>query len=90
MSRLPVFLSSYIEGGIEHHRFSQLRDPTPPGYEDSFHETTLVGQLTNISDYQGYRLTTVLGFDMTRRYFEVEGLGRERAVFLTVYAGVER
>ena len=90
MSRLPVFLSSYIEGGIEHHRFSQLRDPTPPGYEDSFHETTLVGQLTNISDYQGYRLTTVLGFDMTRRYFEVEGTRTRTRGFLTVYAGVER
>ena len=90
MSRVPVFLSSYLEGGIEHHRFSQLRSPTPPGYEDSFYETTMVGQLTNISDYQGYRLTTVLGFDMTRRHFEVEGTRTRTRGFLTVYAGVER
>jgi hypothetical protein len=90
MSRIPVFLSSYIEGGIEHHRFSQLREPTPPGAEDSFRGKTIVGQLTNISDYQGYRLTTVLGFDMTRRHFEVEGTRTRTRGFLTVYAGVER
>jgi hypothetical protein len=90
MSRVPVFLSSYIEGGLEHHRFSQLRDPTPPGGEDSFRETTIVTQLTNISDYQGYRLTTVIGFDMTRRHFEVEGTRTRTRGFLTVYAGVER
>jgi hypothetical protein len=90
MTRLPVLLSSYIEGGLEHHRFSQLIDPVPPGAEDSFYETTMVAQLTNISDYQGYRLTTVLGFDMTRRHFEVEGTRTRTRGFLTVYAGVER
>ncbi len=90
MSRLPVMLSSYIEGGLEHHRFSQQISPTPPGSEESFYETTMVAQLTNISDYQGYRLTTVLGFDMTRRHFEVEGTRTRTRGFLTVYAGVER
>ena len=88
MSRLPVFLS--LRRRHRTPRFSQLRDPTPPGFEDSFHETTIVGQLTNISDYQGYRLTTVLGFDMTRRHFEVEGTRTRTRGFLTVYAGVER
>ena len=90
IARLPVFLSSYLEGGVEYHLFEQLRDPTPPGAEDSFWELTTIAQLTNVSDYQGYRLTTVIGFDMTRRHFEVEGTRTRTRGFLTVYAGVEQ
>jgi len=90
IARLPVFLSSFVEGGVEYHRFFQLRQPTPPGAEDSFWETTVVGQLSNVSDYQGYSLTTVIGFDMTWRHFEVEGTRTRTRGFLTVYAGVER
>ena len=90
MAHLPVFVSSYVELGVEHHRFSQLRVPTPPGREDSFFETTVVGQLTNISDYQGYKLTTALGFDITKRHFVIEGTRTRTRGFLTIFAGVER
>ena len=90
VARFPVMLSSYLETGVEYHDFRQLRAPTPPGGEDSFWETTTVAQLTNISDYQGYKLTTVLGFDITRRYREVEGTRTRTRGFLTVYAGVEQ
>ena len=90
VARFPVMLSSYLEAGVEYHDFRQLRDPTPPGGEDSFWETTTVAQLTNVSDYQGYKLTTVLGFDITRRYQEVEGTRTRTRGFLTVYAGVEQ
>ena len=40
--------------------------PTPPGAEDSFRELTTTAQLSNVSDYQGYRLTTILGFELSR------------------------
>ena len=90
VGRISVLYSSYLEAGIEYHNFRQLREPTPPGAEDSFWETTTVAQLTNISDYQGYKLTTVLGFDVTRRYQEVEGTRTRTRGFLTVYAGVEQ
>ena len=90
VGRVSVLRSSYLEAGIEYHNFRQLREPTPPGAEDSFWETTTVAQLTNISDYQGYKLTTVLGFDITRRYQEVEGTRTRTRGFLTVYAGVEQ
>ena len=89
MGRLPVMRNSYIQTGVEYHIFNQLRDPTPPGAEDDFTELTTVFQLTNTSDYQGYRLTTVLGFDSTRRNLEVEGTRTRTRGFLTVYAGVE-
>ena len=90
VGRISVLRSSYLEAGIEYHNFRQLREPPPPGAEDSFSETTTVAQLTNISDYQGYKLTTVLGFDVTRRYQRVEGTRTRTRGFLTVYAGVEQ
>ena len=42
MSRLPILRASYIESGIEFHRFNQLRQPTPPGVEDNFSELIVV------------------------------------------------
>ena len=88
--RYPVFRHSFIEGGVEYHAFVQLRKPTPPGAEDSFRELVLAAQLTNLSDYLGYRLTTVLGLQLTRRDFEVEETQTYTRGFMTVYAGVER
>jgi hypothetical protein len=90
IGRLPVMRKSHLEVGVEHHVFSQLRSPTPPGAEDGFSETTTVVQLSNASDYQGYLLTTQLGFDITRRHFEVEGTRTRTRGFIVVYAGVGR
>ena len=90
IGRLPVMRKSHLEVGVEHHVFSQLRSPTPPGAEDGFSETTTVVQLSNASDYQGYLLTTQLGFDVTRRHFEVEGTRTRTRGFIVVYAGVGR
>jgi hypothetical protein len=90
IGRVPVMRQSYLEIGIERHVFSQLRSPTPPGADDSFSETTTIIQLSNASDYQGYRLTTQLGFDFTRRHFEVEGTRTRTRGFVVVYAGVSR
>ena len=90
IGRLPVMRQSHLEVGVEHHVFSQLRSPPPPGAEDGFNETTTVVQLSNASDYQGYLLTTQLGFDVTRRHFEVEGTRTRTRGFIVVYAGVGR
>ena len=90
ISRLPVMFSTFLEAGIEYHRFFQLRDPTPPRADDSFTQTTLLAQVSDISDYQGYRLTTVLGFSISRQHFEIEGTRTRTRGFLTVYAGVEQ
>ena len=90
LARLPLMRRSFLEGGVEYEIFSQLRDPRPPGAEDSFRGTVAALQLSNLSDYLGYRLTTVAGLQVTRRRFEVEGTQTNTRGFLTVYAGVER
>jgi hypothetical protein len=87
--RLPVLRRSFVEGGIEYQVFSQLRDPTPPGAEDSFNGLVAAAQLTNVSEYLGYRLTTLIGVEVTRRRFEIEETQTHTRGFLTVYAGVQ-
>ena len=46
-------------------------------------------QLSNLSEYQGYRLTTVLGFEVARRRFEFDSVETRTRGFVTIYAGVE-
>jgi hypothetical protein len=88
-ARLPVMLSSHLEAGLEYHLFTQFSNPPPPGAEDSFTEQTGLVQMADVSDYQGYRLTTVLGFSISRQHFEVEGTRVRTRGFLTVYAGID-
>ena len=90
ITRFPVFRSSFVEAGIEYEIFAQLRDPTPPGAEDSFRELTTTVQLSNISDYQGYRLTTILGFELSRINPEAAPTEITTRSFITIYAGVEQ
>jgi hypothetical protein len=87
--RKPVMFSTFIETGVEYHRFIQLQDPTPPRANDDFSELTALFQMTDISDYQGYRLTTVLGFSLSRLDVEVEDPSLNTRGFITVYAGIE-
>jgi hypothetical protein len=47
-------------------------------------------QLTNLSDYQGYRITTVAGFEVARRMREDEDTVTRTRGFITLYAGIER
>jgi len=90
IAKVPVMHSTNIETGIEYHSFKQLQSPTPPRADDTYNELTGLLQLTDVSDYQGYRLTTVLGFSVSRETSEVEGTNTSTRGFLTVFAGVER
>ena len=88
--RFPLMRRSTVETGVEYEIFSQLQNPTPPGAEDSFRGLTTTAQLTNTSDYLGYRLTTTLGFELTRTSFEGRRSELTTRSFITIYAGVER
>ncbi|MCC7263227.1 MAG: hypothetical protein IT369_11980 [Candidatus Latescibacteria bacterium] len=89
ISRIPFMSRSYLEGGVEYEHFRQLRDPTPPGASDSFDGLTATLQLANVSDYQGYRLTTVAGFEVKRLATGLAAPEVFSRAFITVYAGVE-
>ena len=86
----PIMQQSYLEGGIEYERFFQLEKPVPPGADPSFTGWTTTLQLRNLSDYLGYRLTTTLGFEITRLDMAFEAAQLRTRSFITMYAGVER
>ena len=70
MVRFPVLRRSHVEMGFEYLLFSQLRDPPPPWAELSHRERGLAVQLTNLTDYLGYRLTTTIGLQLAHRDYE--------------------
>ncbi|MEW6751660.1 MAG: hypothetical protein AB1505_11900 [Candidatus Latescibacterota bacterium] len=88
MVRLPVLRSSYLGGGFEYNAFFQLREPTPSGAEDGFGERVTALQLTNRSEYMGYRLITLVGLAVSRRAYEVGPPQSSTRGFFTVYAAV--
>lgn len=87
--RFPAFRSSFVETGMEYEIFQQRRKLLPPGALDSFRGLVATAQLSNLSEYQGYRLTTVLGFELARRRFEFGEVETRTRGFVTIYAGVE-
>ena len=89
LMRHPIMRRSSLEGGLEYEIFSQLRNPRPPGAEDSFNGLVLALQLSNVSEYLGYKLTTLAGLQVTRRDFEIEGTQTNTRGFMTIFAGVE-
>ena len=89
LSRFSFLRSSFVESGVEYEIFSQLRDPKPPGATDSFRGLVATTQLSNLSEYQGYKLTTTIGFEIARRRFEFDDVETRTRGFVTVYAGIE-
>ncbi len=89
LARFPIFRSSFIESGIEYEYFRQLYRPTPPGALDDFAGIVATAQLTNFSDYQGYRLTTILGFELARKDFEFDEVETRTRGFVSIFAGVQ-
>ena len=89
LTRFPILRRSFIECGVEYERFNQLRVPTPGGLSDDFRGLVSTIQLSNVSEYQGYRLTTITGFEVARRNFEFNDIETRTRGFVAVYAGVE-
>jgi hypothetical protein len=88
--RVPFMQRSLVETGAEYEVFSQLRQPPPPGADPDYTALTSTLQMTNLTEYLGYRLTTIAGFTVTRLALQYEPAEIRTRGFLTIYAGVER
>jgi hypothetical protein len=75
VTRRQILRRSLLEGGVEY---------------DDFRGLTWLVQLTNLSDYQGYRITTVAGFEVARRMRDDEDTATRTRGFITLYAGIEQ
>ena len=88
--RFPMLQRTFVEGGLEYEWFKQLKDPIPPGADPTFTGLTSLVQVTNLSDYLGYRVATIVGFEVARLDFEFQPAQVRTRGFITLYAGVER
>jgi hypothetical protein len=77
--------------GTEYEAVWNLRgrpDPLPPGYEEDAKTWTLAAQFSNASAYQGYLVTTNVGFQWSRLAADNSEAVSELGSFITVYAGL--
>lgn len=97
LSELFSFLVTYrlsttlsIISGAEYEIFRNLLDkpkPVPPEYEEDHERSTLAFQISNVSDYLGYQLTTNLGVLWERREFETGARRTNTMIFVNFFAG---
>ncbi len=93
----PVLNRTDIEAGVEQTFFVELEADEHALAQGEFtgdlRNTVLALQLSNRGDYLGYRLTTQLGFSLSRMSRERVGLKREpqtnSSVFMTIYASLK-
>lgn len=85
----PVMKRSRIKAGLEQRFFHELRVEeaalSPGSITGDFRGTTLAFQLTNVSDYLGYKLTMQTGLRVDRRSLEVIDAQRQATTAGTAY-----
>ena len=96
--RFPFLNRSHIELGAEQVFFRELLvDDDDPSiatgdFTGDFRNTVLAVQVSNSSEYQGYRLMTHFGYSYNRRSFERRDADRQTETggltFTTIYAGL--
>jgi hypothetical protein len=95
---LPVLRRTELQWGLEQMLFSDYildEDELERGdFSRDFRSSVWAAQLTNTSDYQGYRLTTILGYQLRRLTREREQMKdqsqTDSSVFMTIYASLSQ
>ncbi|MEW6751357.1 MAG: hypothetical protein AB1505_10320 [Candidatus Latescibacterota bacterium] len=78
-------------GGTEYELFRNLRarpDPLPPGYLEDADTWVLAGQIGNTAEYHGYRVTSNVGVQWSRRDADAAKAASELSSFIRVFAGL--
>ncbi len=90
----PILRRTRIKAGLEQRFFYNLRGEGDLAGDTSgdFRGTAAAIQLTNVSDYRGYALTTQVGLRIDQRSLEVIGDDSESSTaglgYMTVFAGL--
>ena len=82
---IPVLTRTTLTTGVEYVIFKDIEQDA-----NNFKSFISAGQVSNVSDYQGYRLTTQVGMKFDVRDFEDPSLKTKTVTegFITVYAGL--
>ena len=87
MVRFPLLRTTSVQTGVEVTRFFQLSKEESPELKGDFRGRVFAVQLTNKWDYQGYRVTTQVGYRLDRRRFEGKQPSSTSTAFVTVFVG---
>ena len=93
VARFPVLWQTVIETGLELSHFEQFRDnadgvPLARALAPDADSRVLAVQMSNASDYVGYKLNVRAGFRYQRLTYKVQPDNTTSAVYMTVYAGL--
>ncbi len=83
MTNFHLLPTTSIELGTEYTKFFDLMDR-----DKDYHEIIYAIQLSNTSDFLGYRITAKVGFRMLARYLKHNEVKSSSVAFMSVYAGV--
>ncbi len=92
IGKTPIMTNSSLQAGLEYSIFSQLRPTSKAvlsGLQKDTRQTVVALQYSNTGAYLGYRLTTQLGFRLSRTNRKGEDPFTGVTQFVTVYAGLE-
>ena len=90
MHKARVWRATMLDFGVELTYFDQLREHVSEGMEEDHLGVVGLFQLTETTDYQGYRLVTQAGLRLNRQVYR-NGLGKTNGtVFVTMYAGIQQ
>lgn len=92
ITRFHLLWRTAIEMGLELSRFEQFREkqgkPLARGLVPDTNSRVLAIQMSNSSDYMGYKLNMRTGFRHQRLSYKREPDSTTSAVYLTIYAGL--
>ena len=89
MHKARVWRATMLDFGVEVMYFDQLRRTVPEGMEEDHFGMVGLFQLTESTDFRGYRLITQAGFRLNRQVYR-DGLGKTSGTaFVTMYAGIQ-
>jgi len=80
-----------VTAGGEYEIFENVRrkpDPVPSGWAEDSNTRTIAAQVSNVSPYSGYGITTNVGFQWSRVKVHGGSAASELFSFITVYAGL--
>ena len=88
--RFPVMRNAWIDVGVEHEIHESLGGQpgeAGSGYRGDGSQSSLAIQLTEVSEYLGYRITATSGFRWIREVSQKES-SRHAIAFVSLYAGL--
>ena len=93
--RVSVLTKSRVEVGVETIIFcnaEKIPDPLPPEYVDDFVGKVFTAQYTNSVQYQGYSITSNIGFQVNDiNYGNLKDLDVSNTIaFIELFAGIEQ